>query len=404
MVVIFVLGACGYVREPAKGPASDLAAPQPAWPSNYTNFKPMRIRVPVQRVQSKPGAPVLMMSIAGEPIGQGWITWNGDVVNPIQSHGGFEFGYSAWRTEPKELHSLHDPFDRVQYILRQSDFKIGFSFWMPALAEPKGMVIYQWGVGGERYERRLVSKLVRGGWAVLAYDYLSFGSPGRWTVPADRWSAEGATGSESASRRLASSKAAATVARYVDEWLGQYALGVEAALIHVRRHFPSVNDKPLTVVGCSLGSLLLPALATRLGDNIDACVMVGSGVNILQIAGRAWQNEAYSLVRTGNATTVVVPAAERKHMLDEYLRHSTLDPYHAAPALRRVPTLMLHARWDAIVPASGGRTLWERAGRPERWTGNFGHLWMFLTLDDVADDIVAWIEQTATPPVAATGD
>jgi len=67
---------------------------------------------------------------------------------------------------------------------------------------------------------------------------------------------------------------------------------------------------------------------------------------------------------------------------------------------------MLHASWDSIVPAASGDLLWEQAGRPERWSGAVGHIWMFLTLDGVADDLVAWLDRAVaapTAPAAPTG-
>jgi pimeloyl-ACP methyl ester carboxylesterase len=399
----FVLGACGYVREPAQGPVSDLVAPQPVWPSNYTNFKPLRIDIPLQLFDDKPGEPKWMLSMVGDPVGQGWISWDGNVTQPPSSHDAFVFNYSAWRSEPAAMAIAHSA-ERFEAMKERGEFTLGFLRWMPTSGEPKGLVVHQWGMGGQRYEQGIVDTLRRSGWAVLAYNGFAWKpeevrGTSLSTVPdADL------SGSDDASRRRAAERAAVLAARNLDNIVGQYAVGVEAALLHVRRRFPATADKPLVLIGCSLGSLMTPAVAMRLGDQVRACVLVGSGVNMLALGGKRWQDGAYSSVRRGRSDAVAVPAAERKHMLDEYLRHSTLDPYNAAPALRRVPTLMLHARWDAIVPASGGRTLWERAGRPERWTGNFGHLWMFLTLDDMADDIVAWIEQTVTPPVAATGD
>ena len=395
LIVVCGLGACGYVREPAKGPAADLPSPpKPAWPSNYTGLRASRLDLPIKLAGDKPGDPSWTLTMVGEPVGQGWISWNGNISTPDSRNDAFQFAYSAWRSEPTELLTLVNPMERLDALERKGDFGMRFSLWMPIARNPKGIVIHQWGLGGDKYERRIVDTLRAGGWAVLAYDGFKWEPPRQWMTPDASWAVDGATGPGAAARRIAAEKAAAVLARTTDDVVGQYVLGVEAALTHVRRRFPSVADSPLAVIGCSLGSLMTPALVTRLGGQVDACVLVGSGVNLAQLSGKAWWNAAYSFVRTGGTRLLAVPAAERERLFETYLEHATLDPYHAAAALRTVPTLMLHARWDAIVPASGGDVLWERAGRPERWSGNFGHLWMFLTLDGMADDIVAWIDST----------
>ena len=66
--------------------------------------------------------------------------------------------------------------------------------------------------------------------------------------------------------------------------------------------------------------------------------------------------------------------------VEPVLRESQLDPYHTAGAIRELPVLMLHARYDQIVPASAGELLYQRLGQPERWSFASGHLGLFMLL------------------------
>src|SRR5690606_31232761 len=86
-----------------------------------------------------------------------------------------------------------------------------------------------------------------------------------------------------------------------------------------------------------------------------------------------------------------------------YLEMSQLDPYHTALALRATPTLMLHAALDKIVPARCGRLLYERLGKPERWTFWIGHSLLFWRLPAYAGSIASWVDAAtlhAPPPGA----
>ncbi len=350
-----------------------------------------------------------VLVVEASPTGQGWIS---------RRHGGVDakpgdperFRYCAWRTPPAVGEAIADPLERLLALEASATFRMGFRLWMPENGDPKGLVIHQWGLQGERYERRITEALRRSGWAVLAYDGLLWRPGGAFAVTGasdDSLSGDDGkrpsrrdTEAEIDARRTAVAAAASLAAREFDDMIGQYVLGQEAALMHVRQRFPALAERPLAVIGCSLGSLMTPALVTRLGDQVRACVLVGSGANMLRITGESWQDSYYSRVRRGRGDALSLPSGERQRLLTTYLERTTLDPYVTAAALRHIPTLMLHAEWDAIVPASSGDLLWEQAGRPERWSGAFGHVWMFLTLDGVADDVVAWLDRAVATPAA----
>lgn len=69
-----------------------------------------------------------------------------------------------------------------------------------------------------------------------------------------------------------------------------------------------------------------------------------------------------------------------------------MDPYHTAAAIPADRVLVIQASSDRIVPTPTGDRLWERLGRPERWTFQGGHTLLFWRLDGYATDIAAWID------------
>jgi alpha-beta hydrolase superfamily lysophospholipase len=404
------LWGCGYSRMPAKGPAATAAAtPDPLWPVNHTDLAAVRIERKTTLSDRASARDSATLVVEATPVGQGWISWRQD-ASERKAGDPVRFRYCAWRTPPVVCETIADPLERLLALEASASFRMGFRLWMPETGEPKGLVIHQWGLQGERYERRITEALRRSGWAVLAYDGLLWRPGGAFAVTGasdDALSGDNGkrpsrrdTEAEIDARRTAVAAAASLAAREFDDMIGQYVLGQEAALIHVRQRFPALAERPLAVIGCSLGSLMTPALVTRLGDEVRACVLVGSGANMLRITGDSWQDSYYSRVRRGTGDALSLPSAERDHLLTTYLERTTLDPYVTAAALRRIPTLMLHATWDSIVPAASGDLLWEQAGRPERWSGAFGHIWMFLTLDGVADDLVAWLDRAVATPTA----
>jgi fermentation-respiration switch protein FrsA (DUF1100 family) len=401
-----LLGACGYVREPALGPSTTFAtSPSPRWPVNFTPVPAMRVEVDEPAEPSK--QTLARTIIEGVPAGQGWIS------SRSNQHEGSSLGetphafrYCAWKSRPAAIDA--DPsrpaFERLLELEASAAFRMGFRLWTPTTGEPRGLIIHQWGLGGAAYEQDLVDAMVKDGWAVLAYNGLSWRASGAMVLAGETPDAVGGTDRTTRATRDAESTepldatvnaAASLAASEYDEAIGQYVLAHEAALAYVRAKFPTIPTSPLVVVGCSFGSLMTPALVTRLGPQVSACVLVGSGAGILRVSGSDWQDAFYSRVRCGKADRYALPASQRERMHAMYLERATLDPYSTAASLRSIPTLMLHAKWDMIVPARCGDLLWEQAGRPERWSGSFGHLFMFMRLHTMANDLVQWIDQHA---------
>jgi hypothetical protein len=449
---------CGYARHSANYHAAeplDTPPPAPVWPRNYTQDLPslravVRHTVDLPDVASEDAAALARLTASfsivhvGEPLGDGWVTYS--LLSPIttgtddshQELGADEglglgsssaaIAYASWRERPSVLDSiLAKPADRpadeiisdIDLLSATAPFRMRFFLVRPRMPS-RGVVLYQWGLSGQRFEQQLVQALADDGWTVLAHGGLSWRRPGALmvspesgsaatrlsatTVPAEMPRTPG-QGSPSAEQQKAWIETASRLAAAdFDDALGQYALATRAAYEYLCRNHPHLVGERLVLVGSSFGAIMSPTLVALMGPRFDAAVLIGGGANFLEIAGNDWMDYYYSRVRGYSVRSLRVPARLRSLYSGRYLAHSTLDPFHTAVHLREIPTLMLHASWDQIVPWRTGDVLWERAGRPERWVGSFGHIWMFLTLSRKAEEIASWIDRVCPRDPDLSGD
>ncbi|MBL8999910.1 MAG: alpha/beta hydrolase [Phycisphaerae bacterium] len=419
----FALSGCGYIHYRAENSPPTEHSPPPRWPTTWTDSMPA-LRTPIgsaapetfssrRSSYSPPDNPRDLVSV---PIGAGLVTY----VSPSLAQGppstDISFDFFAWRERPPALDALHLSPESAEaaslYALTASaPLHMEFRLWLPSERPARGLVLYQWGLSGYKYEKELVRILTERGWAVLGHNGLAWRRPGALTVSPDAPAAQPPKPADGISvrrrpmkeerpdertRRTYLDATAALAATDFDDAIGLYALANESALRFVYERFPAIPHSPLIIVGCSFGAIMSPSVSARLdevGLPAEAVILIGGGTNFLEVAGSEWMDYYYSRVRGRVSTELHLTVAERKIVTAEYIRRSTLDPYHTAPLLRDKHMLIMHASWDAIVPAAKGEELWERAGRPERWVGNFGHLYMFATLSWAADDIVAWIDR-----------
>ena len=149
----------------------------------------------------------------------------------------------------------------------------------------------------------------------------------------------------------------------------------------VKQKLPQIRSLPLVLLGISAGALNTPAVYHELRSEVDAVVLIAGGANMFEIV----QEGAFT--RWNFSKKMSTPYTDDA----EYLALPSRDPYYLAPELPE-NTLLVHAKWDKVVPAKNGDLLWQRAGQPERWIFSGGHLGLFMTFDWCADDIVAWID------------
>ncbi|MFK7961661.1 MAG: hypothetical protein AB8G96_14180 [Phycisphaerales bacterium] len=193
---------------------------------------------------------------------------------------------------------------------------------------------------------------------------------------------------------------------------------------------------PVVVFGISLGGIMAPTVAARLAPTPDAVVIVAGGGDIAAIndqspilqsaiarharrigrfrAGHGDGNRVGDVGGNGNGHgngdgdgdgNRADSATETARTIRGEIRHTLLaadplmqnHPLRLAPSLRGIPILMLHATFDAIVPAWSGRRLWHALGRPERWSWPVGHLGLLGLLPGEARRAVDWAESRLVP-------
>ena len=88
----------------------------------------------------------------------------------------------------------------------------------------------------------------------------------------------------------------------------------------------------------------------------------------------------------------VTDMGKRSEFANDAFDQCRLDPARTASSLASTPTLMLHAKYDRIVPARTGDSLYTSLGRPERWSYRIGHSGLCAILPWKAKHILNWLE------------
>ncbi len=253
------------------------------------------------------------------------------------------------------------------------------------LRRPKGpsrgtTVVYH-GLGGFLITGVLADTLVDHGWTVLeAWFPLLYVDPVCVRVTSD--DPPGAT------------IAGADLAMLVDSHLSEHAYATEAMLDRVRQSDPTIDERPLVLIGFSGGGLILPAVHARLGDAVSGAIIGYAGANLPRVGHESFLTDGGLRVDAGRSHD---PAHTRELVLDAYQARTRLDPYNAATLLADKPVLMFHASMDRIVPSATGEVLYERLGTPTRLTTHAGHRVSVILLLREMDRICAWLDERFPP-------
>ncbi len=180
------------------------------------------------------------------------------------------------------------------------------------------------------------------------------------------------------------------VASHLTRRAADCAYAVEAAFEHVLSNRPELVTKPRIALGGSAGAITMATVVAREAEKYAAVVMVGGGADF-------WLTNYRSNYRRGVDAIRVKwigrdPTEEEERAMDEaYLRNAPLDSYHTAKALHGKPVYMFYGTLDRAVQTALGDLLWERLGRPQRATVNFGHEMLFASLAWQLTEITQWI-------------
>lgn len=255
-----------------------------------------------------------------------------------------------------------------------------FALYDPAPnAEPRGVIVLLPGMFGtpEPVIHTTIRRLRGGGWSVLRM----LSHPGRFTQK-----------SSFEIDPSALEAAGADIASVFNQRAAEVAYSVDAAIDHTHTLRPELANQRHVLLGMSGGAMALPTVHARSPQRYDAAVLIAGGANFLRI--NMLSNYASWIDSVELSWTEGAPArAERERLLEQYLRHATLDAYHTAPLLEGKPVLVFHAARDKAVPAITGEQLWRRLGEPERWVFPVGHELIFGALPFQLDRMLTWLDE-----------
>lgn len=187
------------------------------------------------------------------------------------------------------------------------------------------------------------------------------------------------------------------VADTADQRIAETAYAVAAALDHSFAQHRSLAEHPVVLLGMSGGAMALPSVYAHDPDRYDAAVLIAGGANFLRIMVESNYRDWIDAILVdfdplsdglGKPPPGVIDALAQR-----YLELANLDAYHTAPQMQGTPVLILHATNDRAVPASTGDLLYERLGRPERWTYPMGHELIFAALPTQIPKIDTWLSE-----------
>lgn len=264
----------------------------------------------------------------------------------------------------------------------QAEHATAFIVRNPASA-PRGIAVRLTGLDGGIYDRGLERQLLARGYTVLVI-----------RAPAiDVMSSESERGV-----MLPVHQAAWASAEVLDRFFAARALTVEGLVRWLEAEQPDLASVPIVVVGSSFGAITAPAVTLRLrerfGERVRAQALITGGANLVEIMRTSAYNIGFGESRH---------EAELKRWSEIYASLTRFDPLNTATLVRDVPTLVLHATGDGIVPTPTQTILWERLGRPQRWDFRGGHIALFMLFDRYAGSLIDWVDERSEVRSAADG-
>jgi len=188
---------------------------------------------------------------------------------------------------------------------------------------------------------------------------------------------------------------AARIAAVLGDRTAECAYAVESAWEFVESERREIRGVTKVAIGMSGGAMTLPTVCARNPGRYGAAVMIGGTADFWLTNERSNYRAMVDAVRVRWSAE---PTDRQRAELDrEYLAASPLDSFHTAAVLRGRRVLMLQGTIDLAAPSALGDILWERCGRPERWTYPVGHELLFAGLPQEFERVTAWLD-TATGP------
>lgn len=322
----------------------------------------------------------------------------GDVVGPVSiAVPGFRFTWaflqpnSSWHE--LELRGAMSRYFLVAFTEAEADSAVVAERALcrvrpvevvgPPLAESRGICVVASGITGLTGIERHFAELAARGWTVII----------TWTDPLRT------TRTARQARLRTTPLGPEELARLVDDEMAEDTFVTEAVLRGLVREEPILADRPLVLVGASLGALGLPASAARIDmvrqaegpvvPRVSAAVLIGGGAGVGDLLlGSSMGRQMLQLAGVDINRTEIEAL---RVLLDT---QCTLSPERCLWALDGRPILLIDAGFDAIVPRRTADRLWRELGRPERWSYYpVGHIGLFFLVGKGEwQRAVRWVE------------
>ncbi len=362
-----VCGERGVIR-PIEGPVGDWVV--------------IRVRAPGLRPirQDLADADAILQHCGDEPPGVRFEAEGGMFVRFRPAADGAEVGPDAPVSAFVFVSAVHSDEPEPTLALQRT----WFAFYNPVEPErdPRGVVLVVPGMFGtpETVAEAMVQTLRHAGWHVLRM----LTQPSRFTE-----------------RRVFTidpnadpDPSAREAAHILGDRAAECAFAVQAAFAHVERADPRLAALPRAAIGMSGGAMAMPTILALEPERYSACVLVAGGADFWAVAALSNYADWIDAVRVewiGGPP----PRAAIDRFAEAYRAVAPLDNVNTASVASSIQTLMIHGTRDRAVPSDLGDLLWERLGRPERWSAPMGHeMLFFVYLPRRSADMVAWLDRT----------
>jgi len=222
-----------------------------------------------------------------------------------------------------------------------------------ALDEIRGTCVIVPGIRGPNSSQHAVGPLLADDWAVVVV----------WPPVVPRVEDDLAR-----TRGMPDAERGASAAAVVNELIAATAEVAQLRLLQVQLLYGGLRNKPVILVGESMGALAGVGMASTGLVPHDAAVFIAGGGGYLDVA------------RESSIRGFVLEGAplESEAFRTAFAEACDVDPLRAAPRLVGGPVVFVGAEADAIVPVPTQEALWQALGEPPRYLWSGGHLGLFL--------------------------
>ena len=244
--------------------------------------------------------------------------------------------------------------------LARARHPISVTSWVPegparrgAPDEIRGTCVIVPGILGPNSSRHAVGPLLADDWAVVVV----------WPPVVPRVQDDLAR-----TRGMPDSERGASAGLVVNELIEATAEVAQLRLLQVQLVHGGLRNKPVILVGESMGALAGVGMASTGLVPHDAAVFIAGGGGYLDVA----RETSIRGILLANAPL------ESEAFRSAFEKACDADPLRAAARLVGGPVVFVGAEADAIVPVPTQEALWQALGEPPRYRWSGGHLGLFM--------------------------